>query len=59
MAELPIKRALKHRVSPGADSMYQIGDKVLVWREKRLGGRIEEWIAPFNAQAADERRKLV
>ena len=59
MAEMRTKRALKHKVPTAADTFYQPGDKVLVWREKIVESRIGEWLGPFEVLATDEEKKLV
>ena len=59
MASVRIKRALRHSVPPSADVALNVGQKVLVWREKQVENRIGEWIGPFVVQAVDREKKLV
>ena len=59
MAEMRIRRALKHKIPAAADTSYQPGDKVLVWSEKIVESRIVEWLGPFEVLASDEEKKLV
>lgn len=59
MARLRIKRALKHNVPRAADIVYEVGQKVLVWREKAVNNRIGEWMGPYVVSGLDRDRKLV
>lgn len=59
MAELRVRRALKHSTPTASSRVYSPGDKVLVWREKVVDSRIGEWIGPFTVLAADETKKIV
>lgn len=59
MAKMRVDRALRHAVPPAADVSFSSNDKVLVWRERIVGGRIGEWIGPFPVATWDPARKLV
>ena len=59
MATLKLKRALKHNVPPAADVPFDVGEKVLVWREKIVNNRIGEWVEPFTVESFDICRIVV
>lgn len=59
IAGLELRRALRHAVPPSCDRSYQPGDKALVWREKQIKNRIDEWLGPFEVEGVDYQRKLV
>ena len=59
MATMKTRRALHHAVPPSCDRTYELGDKVLIWREKQVSQRIGEWLGPFEVNAVDYNRKLV
>ena len=59
MATLKLKRAFKHNVPPAADIPFDVGDKVLVWREKIVNNLIGEWVGPFTVESFDLRRRFV
>lgn len=59
MATLRVQRALRHKVPPAADVVHEIGDQVLVYREKQVNNRIGEWLGPFQVKGVDQERKLV
>ena len=59
MAELRVKRALKHSTSTASNRAHKLADKFLVWREKRVDNHIGEWIGPFSVLVADEAKNLV
>lgn len=53
-----VDRALPHNVPCFADTSFEPGDKVLVWKEKQLAGRIGEWIGPLTVESFDAEWKL-
>lgn len=59
MALLRVNRALRHDVPPASDSVYEIGDQVLVFREKQVNNRIGEWLGPFTVCGVNMDSKLV
>ncbi|PXF40714.1 hypothetical protein BWQ96_09547 [Gracilariopsis chorda] len=59
MAKLRLDRALKQKTPAAADRTYQVGDKVLVRREKVVGSRIGEWMGAFTASAIVEAKNIV
>lgn len=59
MAELRVKRALKHSTPSTSDCAYEPGGQVLVWREKQVDNRIGEWLGPFTVLAGHETKRLV
>lgn len=59
MARVRTDRALRHAVPPAADQTYEKDDKVLVWRENIVSGRIGEWVGPFDVDGWDPQKKLV
>lgn len=59
MARLRFNRALMHNVPHAADTVFEIGQKVLVWREKVIAIRIGEWLGPFAVTSVDRDKKIV
>ena len=58
MAELWVKRALKHSTPTASDRVKKAGDQVLVWREKRVDNCIGDRIGPSLVLWVDETREL-
>lgn len=42
MAKLKVNRALGHAVPPSSDILLNVGQNVLVWRERQVNNRIGE-----------------
>jgi len=59
MAQLRIKRGLRHKIPAAADLTYEPGQQVLVWREKIIANRIGDWMGPFKVVSYDHEQKLV
>ena len=59
MAKMKVSRALRHKTSRGATQTYEVGSKVLVWRERAYANRIGEWIGPFSNVDVDYNAKQV
>ena len=59
MAKMKVSRALRHKTSRGATQTYEVGSKVLVWRERVYANRIGEWIGPFSVVNVDYDAKQV
>lgn len=59
MAELSVRRALRHSTPTASSRVYSPGDKVLVLRERVVENRVGEWIGPFTVLAADETKKII
>lgn len=59
MTTLRFNRALRHNVPPAADTVHQVEDQVLLFREKQVNTRIGEWLCPFILKGVDMDRKLV
>jgi len=59
MAKLRVQRALRHQVPAAADRHFQVGQNILVWREKLIANRIGEWVGPFEIVMVSEETKLV
>lgn len=59
MAAIKLKRALSYAVRLAADRSYELGDKVLVWRDKIVTSRIGEQFGPFSVLDVDYDKKLV
>eukprot|EP00171_Calliarthron_tuberculosum_P023746 IDg23746t1 len=59
MGSLRISRALRHAIPASADTSYEPGDQVLVWREKQVNNRIGEWLGPFIVHSFEPEKKLV
>ena len=59
MASVRLTRALKHKAPSTADIPFEVGDKVLVLREKIVNNRIAEWVGSFTVESFDPRRKVV
>ena len=58
-AKSRLKREIKHQSPKMQSYTYSPEDKVLVWREKIVNNRIEEFIGPFTALHNDERSAIV
>ena len=58
-AKSKFKCAIKHQSPKMQNYTYSPGEKVLVWREKIVNNRIEEFIGPFTVLHPDERCKIV
>lgn len=43
MNKMRTRRALCHRVPRAADVTFEVGDQVLVWRERPIADQIGEW----------------
>ena len=54
-----VRRALRHATPPAADATFEVGQDVLVWRERKVESRIGEWIGPYKVHAVDQPKKLV
>lgn len=59
MANLRVRRAMTHAVPPSSSKLYDVGDKVLIWREKLISNRIGEWLGPYEVTNFDLSKKLV
>ena len=59
MAHMRVQRALRHQVPRSADTVFQPGDKVLVWRERIVNNRICEWVGPCDVVTVDYSAKIV
>lgn len=59
MAAVRLKRGLRHATPPAADAIFEVGQRVLVWRERKVENRIGEWLGPFVVHGTDPERKLV
>lgn len=59
MAELRLRRSLKHNPPPATDYILKPGDEVLVWREKLVEHRIGEFIGPFLVDSVDHATKTI
>ena len=59
MAAVRVQRALRHATPPAADATFQVGQGVLIWRERRVESRIGEWIGPCNVHSVDQQKKLL
>lgn len=47
IAKRLVQRALRHQVLPAAHREFQIGNKVLVWKESLMANKIEKRVGPF------------
>lgn len=56
---LQVNRALRHDVPPESETVYEIGDQFLVFREKQVNNRIGERLGPFTVCGIDINSKLV
>lgn len=59
MAKLRVMRALRHQVPPSSNSVFEVGESVLVFREKQVNNRIGEWLGPYVVKGIDRDRKLI
>ena len=59
MAKVRIRRGLSHSVPRSADTFFDEGDLVLVWKEKVVENRIGEWKGPYRVQGFEKEKKLV
>ena len=59
MARMKLQRALRHQVPSAADTIFEHGQKVLVWCEMIIANRIGEWVGPLTVVQVDQERKLV
>ena len=59
MAELRVRRALKHSTPTASSRVNSPGDQMLVWRQRVVDGRIGERLSPFTVLATDETKKIV
>lgn len=59
MASFRTKRALQHRIPSASDRIYEVGDKVLVWREKAASNYIGEWTWPYSVESVSVDKKIV
>ena len=59
MAQVRVKRALKHRTPKAADCTFSPGDKVLVWMESQINNRIGLYKGPFTVLSFDPESKIV
>ena len=59
MERMRIKRATIHTVPAAANRIFHAKDKVLVWREKQVEHRIEEWLDQFEEINHDQENKTV
>ena len=59
MAAVRLKRGLRHATPPAADYIFEVGQRVLVWRERKVENRIGEWLGPYIAYGTDPERQLV
>lgn len=59
MAKIRIHRACRHNVPTAADVTHQVGDEVLVFREKIVNNHIGEWLGPFIVKGIYNDRKLI
>lgn len=59
MAELRIQRDLRYKVPGAAAIVYQIGNQILVFREKQVNNSIGEWVEPDTVKGVDIDRMLV
>lgn len=58
MARLRVQRGLRRKVPHAADILFELGDRVLVWREKLKSDRILERTGPFAVIAKDRDKFL-
>lgn len=56
---LHVNRALRHKVPPAAKIVFEVGDQVLVFREKQVNNRIGEWLGPYIVRGVNMSRKIV
>lgn len=49
MAGLRVHQALRHQVPTAADVTLEVGDNVLVWRERVIADHIGEWAGSLSA----------
>lgn len=59
MAKLRVPRALRHNIPNAAGIEYEIGQRVLIWREKMVANRIGEWMGPYVVEGVNREGKQV
>ena len=59
IAKLRVNRALKSKVPQATDTFFEVGQRVLVWRQKVISNRIGEWMGPFVVFGVDRDKNLV
>lgn len=59
MAEIRIKGALRHSAPRAANQSYQPENQALVWRERFVSHRHEEWVGTLIVLEVDAEKKLV
>lgn len=59
MAEMGVSRELKLKDTSRGDHIFQPGDEVLVWRERIINSRIEEWLGTFTVLDVSENKRQV
>lgn len=59
MVILRFNRVLLHNIPQASDALYEVGDRVLVLREKQVDNRIGEGLGPFAVAGIDRERNLV
>lgn len=59
MAKMRTARALKNAVPAAADMVFDLGDQVLVWREKFINHCIGELLGLFTVISINPDKKLV
>ena len=57
MEKMRIKREMTYNVLAAADRIFNPGDKVLVWREKKVEHRIDELLGTFEVVVHDQATK--
>ena len=58
-AKSMLNSAIKYQSQKMQSCTYSLGDKVSVWCEKIVNGRIGEFIGPFTVLLHDGRSKIV
>ena len=59
MAKMRVARGLRHSFPLAANHAYDLGDQVLLWREKGVSHRIGKWLGLFTVLGMDDSKKLV
>ena len=59
LAAAKLKRSIKPKIQSATEYVYYAGDSVLVWRERIVNSKIDEFIRPFTVLTYDPVTKIV